>query len=205
MSVPTTYFTIEQTAEAVYKERGSDFIAYAFPMIQESDCKEKLAALKKQHPKAVHHCFAYRIGTSGNRFRLSDDGEPSGTAGKPIMGQLVSKEITNAGIIVVRYFGGTLLGVPGLIQSYKTAAALVLQTVPIVQKWPAVTYHLHFDYRFMNSVMQLIKQLDGEILEQEMQLFCVWKINIPAKQEAVFLHRMRDFHQIQVIKVTESP
>lgn len=205
MSVPATYFTIEQTAEAVYKERGSDFIAYAFPMIQESDCKVKLAALKKQHPKAVHHCFAYRIGTSGNRFRLSDDGEPSGTAGKPIMGQLVSKEITNAGIIVVRYFGGTLLGVPGLIQAYKTAASLVLQTVPIVQKWPAVTYHLHFDYRFMNSVMQLIKQLDGAILEQEMQLFCVWKINIPAKQESVFLHRMRDFHQIQVIKVTESP
>lgn len=204
MSVATTYYTIEQTAEAVYKERGSDFIAYAFPMMQESECKVKLTALKKEHPKAVHHCFAYRIGTAGNRFRMSDDGEPSGTAGKPIMGQLVSKEITNAGIIVVRYFGGTLLGVPGLIQAYKTAAALVLQTVPIVQKWLAVAYQLHFDYRFMNAVMQVIKQVEGAILEQEMQLFCVWKIAIPAKQEAVFLHRMRDFHQVQVIKEPES-
>ena len=202
MSDATTYFTIEQTAEAVYKDRGSEFIAYAFPMNEEADCKRTLAELTKQHPKAVHHCFAYRIGTTGNRFRLSDDGEPSGTAGKPIMGQLISRDITNAGIIVVRYFGGTLLGVPGLIQAYKTAAALVLQTVPIVQKWHAVSYHLHFDYRFMNPVMQLIKQLEGAILEQEMQLFCVWKISIPAKQEAVFLHRMRDFHQVQVIKET---
>ena len=204
MSDSTRYYTIEQPAEAVFKDRGSDFIAYAFPMSEETVCKNTLTALKKQHPKAVHHCFAYRIGTSGNRFRVSDDGEPAGTAGKPIMGQLVSREITNAGIIVVRYFGGTLLGVPGLIQAYKTAAALVLQTVPIVHKWLAVTYHLHFDYRFMNPVMQLIKQLEGEILEQEMQLFCVWKIMIPAKQEAVFLYRMRDLHQVQVIKETES-
>lgn len=203
MSVTTSFFTIEQMAEAIYKERGSDFIAYAFPMSEEADCKIKLTALKKQHPKAVHHCFAYRLGNSGTRFRMSDDGEPSGTAGKPIMGQLMSREVTNAGIIVVRYFGGSLLGVPGLIQAYKTAAALVLQTVPIVQKWLAVTYHLHFDYRFMNPVMQLIKQLEGEILEQEMQLFCVWKINIPAKQEAVFLHRMRDYHQVELIKEIE--
>ncbi|MEI8110845.1 MAG: YigZ family protein [Chitinophagia bacterium] len=204
MTLPTFFYTIEQSAEAVYKERGSDFIAYAFPMSKEADCKDKLTVLKKQHPKAVHYCFAYRIGTSGNRFRLSDDGEPSGTAGKPIMGQLVSREITNAGVIVVRYFGGTLLGVPGLIQAYKTATALVLQTVPILQKWLAVSYQLHFDYRFMNAVMHLIKQLEGEVLEQEMQLFCVWKITIPAKQEAVFLHRMRDYHQVQLIKETES-
>ena len=200
MSTPLSFYTVEQSAEAVFKDRGSEFIASIFPVIQEQDFKHQLIASKKAHPKAVHYCFAYRMGFSGERFRVSDDGEPAGTAGKPILGQLLSKELTNAGVIVVRYFGGTLLGVPGLIAAYKTATSLVLQMVPIVQKFIEIPYELHFDYRYMTPVMQVIRQLGCSVIEQEMQLFCVWKISVPAKQEAVFLHQLRDFHQVQVIK-----
>ena len=197
---PFHYNTIEQTAMAEFKDRGSKFIAYAYPAQSIDHCKKLVAQLKKEHAKAVHHCFAYRMGVDGLIFRVSDDGEPSGTAGKPIFGQLLSRELTNAGVIVVRYFGGSLLGVPGLINAYKTATSLVLQMVPIIQKFIEIPYQLHFDYRYMNPIMQIIRQMGCTIIEQEMQLFCVWKISVPAKQEAAFLHQLRDFHQVQVIK-----
>src|ERR1700710_444216 len=106
------YNTIETPASTEYKDRGSSFIAYAFPVLSTEDFKTKLNELKKEHPKATHHCFAYRIGIDGNTFRVSDDGEPSGTAGRPILGQIDSKELVNTLVVVVRYFGGTLLGVP---------------------------------------------------------------------------------------------
>src|ERR1700710_1488137 len=128
------YYTIEKEATAEFKDRGSKFIAYACPVKNVEEYKEKLNALKKEHAKATHHCFAYRIGLDGNNFRVSDDGEPSGTAGKPILGQIDSKELTNVLVIVVRYFGGSLLGVPGLINAYKSTAAMVLQMTPIIQK-----------------------------------------------------------------------
>jgi putative IMPACT (imprinted ancient) family translation regulator len=108
------YNTIEQTSTAEFKDRGSRFIAYAFPLAAKEMFKEKLSEVKKEHPKASHHCFAYRIGTDGNNFRSGDDGEPSGSAGKPILGQIDSMELTNLLIVVVRYFGGTMLGVPGV-------------------------------------------------------------------------------------------
>ncbi len=120
------YFTIETQAVAEFKDRGSKFLAYSFPLKSTEEFKKHLHVLKKEHPKAVHHCFAYRVGFDGNNFRVSDDGEPSGTAGKQIIGQIDSKNLTNTLVIVVRYFGGTLLGVPGLIVAYKTAASYVL-------------------------------------------------------------------------------
>src|SRR5881394_2188011 len=125
------YYTITQCSNAEFKDRGSKFIAFAFPVETVDDFKKQLQVLKKDHPKAVHHCFAYRIGTDGNNFRSSDDGEPSGTAGKPILGQIDSKELVNVAVIVVRYWGGTLLGVPGLINAYKVSAAMALQVTPI--------------------------------------------------------------------------
>ena len=115
------YYTIEQETVAEFKDRGSRFLAYAVPVTSIEQFKQKLQQLKELHPKANHHCFAYRIGADGSTFRVSDDGEPSGSAGRPILGQLDSKQVTNAAVIVVRYFGGTLLGVPGLINAYKTA------------------------------------------------------------------------------------
>src|SRR5436190_10271452 len=162
------YNTIEKPSVAEFKDRGSKFIAYAFPIANVNEFKEKLAAVKKEHPKATHHCFAYRIGTDGNNFRVSDDGEPSGSAGRPILGQIDSRQVTNVLIIVLRYFGGTLLGVPGLINAYKTAASLALQITPVVQKPVLINYRLQFDYTQMNEVMKIVKQFNCIVLQQEM-------------------------------------
>lgn len=176
------YFTIETTAVAEFKDRGSKFIAFSFPIKNVNDFKKHLHWSKKEHPKATHHCFAYRSGMDKNNFRVSDDGEPSGTAGKPILGQIDSKELTDILIIVVRYFGGTLLGVPGLINAYKTAASLVLQCTPAVRKAVEIEYELQFNYTEMNQVMRIIKQYNCSVYKNEMQLFCIIKTGIPRNQ-----------------------
>ena len=195
------YNTIAQLSTAEFKERGSKFIAYAFPVETAEDFKKELQVLKKEHPKAVHHCFAYRIGTDGNNFRSSDDSEPSGTAGKPILGQIDSKELTNVAVIVVRYWGGTLLGVPGLINAYKTAAALALQVTPIVQKQLELQYSIEFDYTQMNDVMMVLKQFNCNILAQEMQLFCMIKTGIPKNRLDEVLYRLKDLQNVSVKKI----
>ena len=200
MSEPDYYQTIEKTSFAEYKDRGSKFIAYAYPVQTTDDCKQWLQQLKKEHPKAVHHCFAYRIGWDGNQFRVSDDGEPSGSAGRPILGQIDSKQLTNVMVIVVRYFGGTLLGVPGLIQAYKSATAMALQLMPVVQKPIEVLYELHFDYTLMNEVMMVVKQFNCTVAAQEMQLFCLLKIGIPKARMEEVLYRLNEIHSLEVIK-----
>jgi uncharacterized YigZ family protein len=195
------YFTIEQSSTAEFKDRGSKFIAYAFPMAEANEIKKVLAEVKKQYPKAVHHCFAYRLGMDGTQFRVNDDGEPSGSAGKPILGQIDSKKLTNVGIIVTRYFGGTLLGVPGLINAYKTSAALCLQTVPIVQKPVLVNYLLEFDYNAQNEVMQILKQCHCEIIKSELNLFSVLTIGIPKSREEEVIYRMKDIYTSNLKKI----
>lgn len=195
------YKTIEQAAVAEYKDRGSKFTAYAYPIETADDFKKHLQQLKKDHPKAVHHCFAYRIGASGNNFRVSDDGEPSGTAGKPILGQIDSKELINIAVIVVRYFGGTLLGVPGLINAYKTVASLALQVTPIITKPVEVKYLVHFDYTLINELMMVMKQYNCTIIAQEMQLFCNITAGIPKNRLAEVLYRLKDLQNIEVKKI----
>ncbi len=195
------YTTIEQQAQAEFKDRGSKFIAYAYPITTTEDFKKYLQQLKKEHPKAVHHCFGYRLGLDGNQFRVSDDGEPSGTAGKPILGQIDSKGVTDIAIIVVRYFGGTLLGVPGLINAYKTAASLVLQVVPLIQKPILKRYSLQFDYTQMNDVMMLLRQLNAVILKQENMLFSHIEIGIPAARVDELLFRAGSFRNVVVDKL----
>jgi uncharacterized YigZ family protein len=201
MSEPDYYQTIEKTAFAEYKDRGSKFIAYAFPVQSTDDFKQYLQQLKKEHPKAVHHCFAYRLGWDGNTFRVSDDGEPSGTAGRPILGQIDSKELTNTTVIIVRYFGGTLLGVPGLIQAYKSAAAMVLQLIPVIQKPVEVMYELQFDYTLMNEVMMIVKQYGCSVVGQEMQLFCLLKIGVPKARMQEVLYKLEDIHSLTIHKI----
>ena len=201
MNVIESYNTIERTGEATFKDRGSKFIAYAFPVKSVEDCKKNIEFLKKEHPKATHYCFAYRIGTDKNVFRISDDGEPSGTAGRPILGQIDSRELSDVQIVVVRYFGGTLLGVPGLINAYKSAAALVLQITPVVQKAIEETYTLDFDYTLMNDVMMLLKQMNCSILEQQMNLFCHMRIGIPRSRLQEVLYRFGDLRSVDVKEV----
>ena len=200
MTVPDFYNTITQPSTAEFKDRGSKFIAFAFPIETTDDFKLRLQELKKEHPKAVHHCFAYRIGTDGNNFRSSDDGEPSGTAGKPILGQIDSKQITNAAVIVVRYFGGTLLGVPGLINAYKSSAALALQVTPVVQKQVEIKYSIEFDYTRMNDVMMVLKQCSCKIISQEIQLFCTITAGIPRNRLDEVLYKLNDLQNITVKK-----
>ncbi len=204
------YITIEKPSNAEFKDRGSRFIAFAFPIETADDFKKELQALKKEHPKAVHHCFAYRIGTDtrpngstgrGNNFRSSDDGEPSGTAGKPILGQIDSKGITNVAVIVVRYWGGTMLGVPGLINAYKTAAALALQVTPAVEKQIEVNYSIEFDYTLMNEVMMVMKQFNCRILSNEMQLFCIIKAGVPKNRLNEVLYRLNDLQSVTIKKI----
>ncbi len=195
------YYTISQPVVAEFKDRGSRFLAYAYPLASVQEFKEKLKQLKEEHPKAAHHCFAYRLGVDGNTFRVSDDGEPSGSAGKPILGQIDSKELTNVLVIVVRYFGGTLLGVPGLINAYKTATSLALQTTPVIQKQLEVNYLLHFDYTKMNDVMMVVKQYNCTVLKQEQHLFCDVEIGVPKNRLEEVLFKLGDMHTVEVKKL----
>jgi uncharacterized YigZ family protein len=196
-----TYNTIEKEATAEYKDRGSRFLAYAFPIQSADDFKKRLKGIKEAHPKAAHHCFAYRLGTDMNNFRAGDDGEPSGSAGKPILGQIDSKELTNTAVVVVRYFGGTLLGVPGLITAYKTVTSFALQITPIVNKPILATYELQFDYTLMNDVMLVVKRYGCVVLENEMQLFCRTKIGVPKVDEEACLIQLKELHSLEVRKV----
>jgi uncharacterized YigZ family protein len=197
------YSTIEKEAVAEFKDRGSRFLALAFPIHSTDDFKTCLAQVKAAHPKATHHCFAYRLGTDGNNFRVSDDGEPSGSAGRPILGQIDSKELTNILVVVVRYFGGTLLGVPGLIQAYKSVAAMALQLTPITQKPVEVWYSLQFDYTCLNDVMTLLKQYQCSIAHQQMQLFCTLEAGIPKADLAACLERLKEMHTVDVKKLNK--
>ena len=161
-----TYKTIAGPSEGIYREKGSKFIALAFPVETEAEVKEKLAEIQKQYFDARHHCYSYILGPNKDAYRLNDNGEPSGTAGRPIHGQLLSRDLTNTLVIVVRYFGGIKLGVSGLINAYKTAAKDALDAATIIEKTVDETYKVSFDYSVMNSVMQLLKDPYVSILGQ---------------------------------------
>jgi uncharacterized YigZ family protein len=161
------YKTISKQSSGEFKDRGSKFIAYAFPVYNEEDWQEKLQEIKKLHPKARHHCYAYRLGLDKNNFRANDDGEPSGTAGRPILGQIDHFGLTNIVIIVIRYFGGTKLGTSGLINAYKNAAMEALQSADIIEKTLDDIFKISFDYALMSEVMNAVKKLELEICKQE--------------------------------------
>lgn len=189
---PNYFQTIEKPAMAEFNDRGSRFIAYVHPIAGVDEFKAILNDIKKEHPKASHHCFAYRIGNDGNNFRVTDAGEPSGTAGRPILGQIDSKGLTNVLVIVVRYFGGTLLGVPGLINAYKSAAALALQLTPIVRKPVEIIYDVSFDYTVTNEVLKVFRKFNCEILNQEMLLFCNYEVGVPRIHEPEWLRMIAE-------------
>jgi len=192
------YYTIEKEATAEFKDRGSKFIGYASPVSSVEGFKEKLNEVKKLHPKATHHCFAYRLGLDGNTYRVSDDGEPSGSAGRPILGQIDSKELVNVLVVVVRYFGGTLLGVPGLINAYKSAAALALQTTPLVQRQVEQELMVQFDYTQLNEIMRVVKQYNGRVISQEMQLFCSMKLAVPRNRCTEINYILKELRNVEV-------
>jgi uncharacterized YigZ family protein len=195
------YYTIERTGSAEFKDRGSRFIAIALPIASPEAFKQALNDIKKEHPRATHHCFAYRLGLDGNTFRVSDDGEPSGTAGRPILGQIDSKELVNVMVVVVRYFGGTLLGTAGLINAYRSAASLALQITPIVQKQVEKEWAVQFDYTRIGEVMALIKQYNVRIVRQEIQLFCNMTLAIPMNRVQEVIYKLKDINNVELSPV----
>lgn len=205
MSEQDFYYTIEKEGVAEFKDRGSKFIAFVFPIKTVDECKKKIEEIKKLHPKATHHCYAYRIGTDKNIFRTNDAGEPSGTAGKPILGQIDSKRLTDVLVIVVRYFGGTLLGVPGLINAYKVSASLALQVTPVVQKVIEIPYSLQFNYIQVNEVMMIIKQIHCSVLKQEMNLFCRMIIGVPKTKLGEAMDRFTEVKDLQIARLPPNP
>ncbi len=160
------YNSIEIKSEGLYKEKGSKFLAFAFPVVSLEEVTEKLQEVKSMHPKARHHCYAYRLGRNGNEYRLNDDGEPSGTAGRPIMGQIDSFELTNTLVIVVRYFGGKLLGASGLITAYKESTHEALQKAKVVRHEVRAHFQLSFDYAVMGTLMQNLNKYGARIDKQ---------------------------------------
>ncbi len=202
MTDSNKYITIATAGTGDFRDRGSKFLAYSYPVYSAADVKEKLQALKKEHPKAVHHCYAYRIGTDGAQYRAVDDGEPSGSAGKPILGQIDSLGLINVLVVVVRYFGGTLLGVPGLINAYKTATAMSLEQVPKTEKWIENLYEINFDYPAMGEVLYLLKQAEATIYNQDLQLFCVINAGIPRHHSDAYVQRLSEIRGVSITKPT---
>ncbi|HEY9535498.1 MAG TPA: YigZ family protein [Mucilaginibacter sp.] len=177
-----TYKTIAAPAEGIFRDRGSKFLAFGYPIQSENQVKALIATLKSAHPKANHHCWAMRLTIDRSVFKLNDDGEPSGTAGRPILNTLLSKNITNVLVVVVRYFGGTLLGVPGLINAYKTVTEEALANAQIIEKTVNDIYTISFDYLQMNEVMRLIKDADLQIIEQQFDNNCIIQVSIRKTQ-----------------------
>lgn len=194
---PDSYNTIEKDGEGLFKDRGSKFIARAFPVETEEQVKEILAELRKEYYDARHHCYAYRINPEGEQFRSNDDGEPSGTAGKPILNQLLSKELMNVLVVVIRYFGGTKLGVSGLINAYKTATNEALNNVSIVKRFIYRQIEIRFEYPLMNSVMKLVKEEGVEMLEQNFDLNCVIKIQVKKSGLEKIIFKLEDMREIK--------
>lgn len=173
-----SYKTIARPAETTYRQLSSKFLVYAYPVESEAEIKEYLDALRKRWFDATHHCYAWRLGPHGEQFRANDDGEPSSTAGKPILGQLLSQEVTNCLVVVVRYFGGTKLGVPGLIAAYKESTALVLSECEIVERTVDVVINVAFSYMAMNDVMRIVKDMQPKVLGQEFDNLCTMTLSI---------------------------
>lgn len=196
MDLSDKYYTISDKNNTLFKDKGSKFIAYAYPIQQEEEVKQYLQELKKEHHNARHHCYAFRLGVEGENYRFNDDGEPSGTAGRPIYGQLLSKNLTDTLVVVVRYFGGTLLGVGGLINAYKSATAQVLENSEIEECIVYSNMKINFDYKLQNIVMRKLDQFEGKIFNSVYEMDCTLSIGIPKSYKIKFIDSFEEVHGI---------
>lgn len=199
METNDTYKTITKPSnEVLFKDKNSKFFGYAFPVTSEDDVKHHIEALKKQHHSARHWCYAYQIGTENVSYRANDDGEPSNSAGMPIYGQIQSFGVTNVLIVVVRYFGGVKLGVGGLINAYKTAAQLALESSKIVTRTINIDYIITFDYKNMNKVMRVIKEKQLNIVNQKLELDCQIQISVRKKDSKSIFDIFNNLFEIKI-------
>ncbi len=202
MEIKDTYKTIEyETEEILFKEKNSKFFGYAFPVNNEQEAKHHIELLRKKHHSARHWCFAYQIGTEKTVFRANDDGEPSNSAGMPIYGQIQSFELTNTLVVIVRYFGGTKLGVGGLISAYKTAAQLTLESASIAEKTIDSYFSISFDYKDLNKVMRIIKEKSLTIVNQKMEMNCIIEISIRKKDAAQIFKVFNSLFGIEINEI----
>jgi uncharacterized YigZ family protein len=200
MQAEDSYKTISESIEGIFRDKGSKFIAYACPISSELEIKPLIANLRSEHPKARHFCYAYRLGLDRDNYRVNDDGEPAGTAGRPILNCLLSAGITNVIIIVVRYFGGTLLGVSGLIHAYKTAAMEAINNAVIIEKTVNVVFRVTCAYLQLNHVMKIIKEESLEVKSQVFDLECIFILEIRKQSAEQLRSRMQ---KIEALKIEE--
>lgn len=198
MNMPDEYQTLITTGESLFKDKGSKFFGYAFPVADEEEIKRILEEVRGLHPKARHHCFAWRLGYEGENYRANDDGEPSGSAGKPILNALISCEVTFVLVIVVRYFGGTLLGVPGLIHAYKQATAEALAATEKEVRTMNTPVRIDYDFEQTNAVMQLIKKLNLTVKEQTFEERCGVVLEVRNAYIEKIREELRDFWTIRI-------
>lgn len=197
-----TYRTIETPTKAVlFKDKNSKFYGFAFPIENETDAKQHIETLKREHHAARHWCYAYQLGTETIYFRANDDGEPNNSAGTPIYGQIQSFDVTNILIVVVRYFGGVKLGVSGLINAYKTTAQLTLEASKIVEKTIAVEFRITFDYKNMNKVMRIIKEHNITISQQKLELDCTIYISVRKKDAGTIFNIFNTLYEITITEI----
>lgn len=193
-----SYLTLSFKSEGMIKEQGSKFLYFAIPVNSEENIKTELAALRKIYFDATHHCYAWVLGRDALIFRANDDGEPNHSAGDPILGQIRSNQLTNVLIVVVRYFGGTKLGVSGLIKAYKTAAALAIQENQIIKEWVKFKLEVRFPYQVMNEVMKVVKSYELEIVSQEMELDCKMILSFREGLTAPVLGKLEEIEGLSI-------
>ena len=193
-----SYYTIAAPAEAIYKDKGSKFLAYAWPVTDERQIRDALDGLRKRYYDATHHCYAWCLGPEGENVRMNDDGEPSSTAGRPILGQLLSRQVTDALVVVVRYFGGTKLGVPGLIAAYKESAAAVLDAAEVVQRTVNTVLRIEFGYLAMNDVMRIVKEMQPEVPGQQFDNARTMTLSIRRSRSQQLLERLRNVESMSI-------
>lgn len=192
------YKTIDKPAEGIFKDKGSKFIARAYPVGSEEKIKSILSKVKKEYHDARHHCYAYRIGVDDEKFRINDDGEPSGTAGRPIYRKIISYDLTDILIIVIRYFGGTKLGVSGLINAYKSASNEALENAVIVKKALIDTVNMTFHYSLINRVMVIIKKHHLNVLNQDFGFECKISFEVRKKDAEVIIAKFKKIHGVKM-------
>ena len=198
MNGEDTYLTVEKPAEGSYKDKGSRFLAFIHPIQSENEVKDILSSLKTKYHDARHHCYAYALGLHRDTFRAVDDGEPSSTAGKPILGQIIANNLTNVLIVVVRYFGGIKLGVPGLIQAYRQASADAISNASIIQRTEDITLHLQFPYTAINDVMKILKDMNPNILSRQFEIECQLTLSIRRNQSQTIRQRLSQIESLTI-------
>ena len=201
MTQDDTYNMLATRGEGLYKEKGSKFIASAFTVMSEDEAKAAIADIRKEYFDARHHCYAYMIGPDKKTFRASDDGEPSGTAGKPILNQILSKDVTNVCVVVTRYFGGIKLGTSGLINAYKTASREALDNAQVVEKTINEIYSLEFEYPLMNDVMRIMKEENLDTLNPRFEMDCYMEFSTRKNAASKIAEKFSNLYGVKITHI----